>query len=68
MEANNRLEILLQKYLNGDIDLKDQEALFEMLLDNVNTEVLLQQIEADLLLEEDMNTIIHPQIYLMKFL
>lgn len=62
MEANNRLEILLQKYLNGDIDLKDQDALFEMLLDNVNTEVLLQKIEADLLLEEDMNTIIHPQI------
>lgn len=62
MEANNRLDILLEKYLNGEIDLKDQDELFELLLDNSNSESLLYQIEADLAKEEDINTIVSPQI------
>jgi transmembrane sensor len=62
MKANNRLEILIQKYLNSDIDLKDQDELFELLLENRNTDSVLSQIEADLLLDEDADTILPPQI------
>ena len=62
MKANNRLEDLLSKYLKGEIDLKDQEALFDQLLDNSNNEFLLNQINVDLHKEEDSSAKLPPQI------
>jgi hypothetical protein len=62
MKANNRLEILLQMYLNGEIDLKDQDELFELLLENSNTSSILDHIESDLSIEDNTDTILPPQI------
>ena len=61
MKANNRLHILLKRYLDGDIDLKDQEALFD-LISKEQDEILLKKIEADLYIDEQSSTQLPAQI------
>jgi hypothetical protein len=56
MKANNRLHFLLKKYLDGDIDLIQQDELFELIAQESNNELISNEIEADLLAQDDSLT------------
>lgn len=62
METNDRLHLLLKKYLEGEIDLKEQEELFTMLLNEAHDKLILKKIESDLKQEEELNSTLPPQI------
>ncbi len=48
MKPNSRLHYLLNRYLNGDIDLKDQDELFELISNESNNSLIASEIEQDL--------------------
>ena len=62
METNSRLYLLLKKYLDGHINLIEQDELFDLVLNESNSKKLLDQIESDLYLEEEANSTLPPQI------
>jgi transmembrane sensor len=64
MKTNDRLHILLQQYLDGNIDSTEQEELFELIQNERNHQVLLNAIENDLydVADDDVNTNLPPQI------
>jgi hypothetical protein len=53
MKANSRLDYLLKKYLDGDIDISLQDELFSIIAEEKLDESLLFSIEADLYLKEE---------------
>ncbi len=62
METNNRLHYLLKKYLEGDIDLREQDELFELVLNEANNKLISDKINVDLNLEEEANSTLPPHI------
>lgn len=48
MKANTRLSYLLAKYLKGDIDLIEQDELFELIEYEQYDEAILSEIDLDL--------------------
>ena len=64
MKTNDRLHILLQQYLEGNIDALEQEELFELIQNERNNQALLNAIENDLydVADDDINTNLPPQI------
>lgn len=56
MKTNSRLYLLLQKYLSGDIELTDQDELFDLIEDQENSPLITKEIEADLYSDEDASS------------
>jgi hypothetical protein len=48
MKESSRLHYLLNRYLDGDIDLKDQDELFELISNESNNTLIANEIEQDL--------------------
>ena len=55
MKTNNRLHFLLNKYLKGDIDLVQQDELFELISNESDNKLIANAIEDDLYTEQDGN-------------
>jgi hypothetical protein len=53
MNTNSRLQFLLKKYIDGDIDLIQQDELFELITQDSNNELIFNEIAADLFNTDD---------------
>lgn len=60
MKTNNRLHYLLDKYLNGAIDLIEQDELFQLIEVKKNDDLILEEIEFDLNDETQDSTVSLP--------
>ena len=56
MKTNDRLSLLLEKYINGEIDLIEQDELFELIDLEKYDDVILEGIQADLRTENHKAT------------
>ena len=56
MKTNNRLHFLLKKYLNNEIDLVDQDELFELIANESDNWLIANEIELELNAEDVNNT------------
>jgi hypothetical protein len=57
MKTNNRLHYLLDKYLQGQLDLIEQDELFELIANETDNKLIINEIEADLLIEEENQSV-----------
>lgn len=62
MKNNTRIDFLLKKYLEGDIDLSLQDELFELIENESYKDQILHEIESDLYLDEVESVSLPPYI------